>query len=310
MTITAPITPEEFSQILDLPEVIDKSTNRVNKPSKKKKPGLALAALVLFNKFQSQLMPKKAAKRYRVIFDTPLPMAAKPSQKTVLQQGEMDWLEFADGQRLPLYSFGNGPTILLVHGMSGRGSQMTDFIAPLTKAGYRAVICDLPAHGQADGKRAAFPDLARAIKKIGDHLGQLHGIIAHSNGCATTSFALSLGLQAGKVVYLAPPEDLKAHLYGMGRMLGFSKPVIALTEEMVVRDYGLPFEDVKGSNLAKNFTLPALFFHDEKDPLVPFNQSENILAKWRGAKLIKTRGLGHNRILIDPDVINATLKFL
>ena len=63
----------------------------------------------------------------------------------------MAWLESAErqdleleGKRLVAWSWGEGPTVLLVHGWEGRGSQMAAFAAPLAEAGFRAVAFDAP----------------------------------------------------------------------------------------------------------------------------------------------------------------------
>jgi pimeloyl-ACP methyl ester carboxylesterase len=262
------------------------------------------------NKLQSIVSTAAASRHLQKIFETPQPMRAKPDQMKTLQEGELTWLPYSKEGRLPLYSFGEGPTVLLVHGLSGRGSQLAEFVVPLTEAGYRAVICDLPAHGDADGKRISFPEIAKSIELIGNHLGSLHAIIAHSNGCATTSFALSNSLVADTLVFISPPEDLKAYLYGLGKYLGFNRSTIQHAEKTLARKYGLPFEAVRGSNIVKHFHQDALIFHDEKDPLVPIEQGLLIAKHWKSSRFVKTRGLGHNKIMKDPDVIKTAIAFI
>ena len=44
-----------------------------------------------------------------------------------------------------MYSWGSGPTVLLVHGWEGRGSQLSAFAPALVKAGFRVVAVDMPA---------------------------------------------------------------------------------------------------------------------------------------------------------------------
>jgi hypothetical protein len=48
-------------------------------------------------------------------------------------------VRFDHARRLPVYSWGSGPTILLAHGWSGRGSQLGAFVEPLVEQGFRLV---------------------------------------------------------------------------------------------------------------------------------------------------------------------------
>ena len=46
------------------------------------------------------------------------------------------------------------------------------------------------------------------------------------------------------------------------------------------------------------------------DPEVPFQSGAAIAAAWPGARLVETSGLGHNRVLRDPDSIARVVDFL
>ena len=50
--------------------------------------------------------------------------------------------------------------------------------------------------------------------------------------------------------------------------------------------------------------------HDLEDREVPLCEGERWARHWRGARLLDTRGLGHHRILGDPMVLDAILRFL
>jgi pimeloyl-ACP methyl ester carboxylesterase len=56
--------------------------------------------------------------------------------------------------------------------------------------------------------------------------------------------------------------------------------------------------------------LPALFLHDADDPVVPFEDTRRISAHMPNAVRIKTRGLGHYRILRDSRVVRAVVDFV
>ncbi len=53
-----------------------------------------------------------------------------------------------------------------------------------------------------------------------------------------------------------------------------------------------------------------LVIHDRDDPDVPVRDGIEIAAAWPGGRLVETTGLGHNRLLRDPDVIARAVAFL
>jgi pimeloyl-ACP methyl ester carboxylesterase len=55
---------------------------------------------------------------------------------------------------------------------------------------------------------------------------------------------------------------------------------------------------------------PLLVIHDREDKQIPFGMGKAIAAAWQGAELLSTRGLGHNRILRDPEVVRSAIDFI
>ena len=57
--------------------------------------------------------------------------------------------------------------------------------------------------------------------------------------------------------------------------------------------------------------LPSLLVvHDHDDKQIPFGQGLAIAERWAGAALVDTRGLGHQRILRDREIVELVLGFL
>ncbi|WP_369916216.1 hypothetical protein [Plantactinospora sp. KBS50] len=50
--------------------------------------------------------------------------------------------------------------------------------------------------------------------------------------------------------------------------------------------------------------------HDRDDAAVPYGDGVAIAAAWTGATLRATDGLGHHRLLRDPEVIAAVVDFV
>ena len=51
---------------------------------------------------------------------------------------------------------GEGSKTLLLHGWSGRGTQLYTFAETLQKEGMEVITFDMPAHGKSLGKKQTF----------------------------------------------------------------------------------------------------------------------------------------------------------
>src|SRR5882724_9402402 len=96
-----------------------------------------------------------------------------------------------DGPELAVWDWGDGRTVLLVHGWNGNGAQLSGFVAPLLRAGYYVAAPDLPAHGDSAGTRTNVRAMADALLRLGRRVGPVHAVIAHSLGAAASVIALA-----------------------------------------------------------------------------------------------------------------------
>jgi pimeloyl-ACP methyl ester carboxylesterase len=55
---------------------------------------------------------------------------------------------------------------------------------------------------------------------------------------------------------------------------------------------------------------PTLIFHDRRDKEVPYAEGVALAASWPTSEMISTEGLGHQRILRDPAVIDRAVEFV
>ena len=254
----------------------------------------------------SQVAPGLAARILEQLFLTPT-RHAPPAREEL-------WLQGARSRRLggiiPVHEWGEGPPVLLVHGWSGRGSQLGLFARTLASQGFRAVAFDAPAHGQAPGRLTGIPEFAATISRLAYELGPLHGVVAHSMGTAATTVAASRGVQLGRMVYVAPPADPLRYLQRAASAFGFSEPVVRRTKRRIEARFDFSLSEARVLDLAPRLEAPLLVVHDEGDRDVPFAEGEAIVARWQGAELLPTRDLGHRRILRDAEVAAAAVAFL
>lgn len=257
--------------------------------------------------------PGLASRALEHLFLRTRPRAIAPSEREWMERARKTLLPLPDSE-IPLYSWGAGRTVLLVHGWSGRASQLTPFVEPLVDRGYRVVAFDAPGHGEVfgkNGKRSSnLPEMASTIGRVLESLGAVHGVIAHSLGAAATSIILAARPAPHRLVYVASPEDPGDFLYRVADLLGFGPEVARRTQGRLEQRFEFRFDDARGRALASQIDRPLLIVHDRRDREVSYSEGERLAHSWSGARLRASEGLGHARILRDPQVIEDVVDFV
>ncbi len=245
-----------------------------------------------------------AEERFRTPWRTPPSRTAR----AVLAQGQQRFLELC-GERVAVWSWGEGPRVLLVHGWSGYGGQLTAFVAPLVAAGFSVVTFDAPGHGLSSGRTSSLPEVARLIQAVGHATGGPHALVAHSFGAAASALAFRNGLAVERAVFVAPAADPRKAVAFFSRELALPERAVARMVERLKERVG-PLEDYVVPGFAPSLKMPLRIFHDEGDEEVRVEAGEAIASAWPGATLVRTQGLGHHRILYTPAVVADAVRFL
>jgi len=237
----------------------------------------------------------------------------RTTRRSSPRRGEREVLESATGSRIAgmqVWSWGEGPIVLLVHGWNGRSTQLGGFISPLVARGYRVVAFDALGHGDSDGTQSSLPEFANCIRQVVDELGGVYAIVAHSLGGAATTYALAYGLDAERAVFISPPADPREFLKVFAAALGINDDVRERVRQRLERRLGVPMEEMRAQAIAPRMEIPLLVVHDRDDKEVPYSVGRCIASQWPSADLIITEGLGHQRILGDPNVRDAAVRFV
>lgn len=236
---------------------------------------------------KSELTSEEAYNR----FFTPVRRSPTAAEKIVIDQAEVSCLSsnLAD---VFLYSWGAGPTVLLVHGWGGCASQLSAFVSPLVDSGYRVLACDLPAHGQTAGEQTNAFEFAETLLAIAAEENKFQGIIAHSWGSAATIVAMTEREIAQRVVCLGTPCWLSSSVSTISKMLKLSTETDAAMRQLFEHRLGQNVWQRASMDLrATELSVPGLLFHDIKDRKVDYKESEAIAATWKNAELVLTSGL-------------------
>jgi pimeloyl-ACP methyl ester carboxylesterase len=207
---------------------------------------------------------------------------------------------------IAMFTIGTGPTVVLVHGWEADHVDMDAFVAPLLARGRRVVTFDLPAHGESSGERASLPDLAVALEDVIAAIGNVDAAIAHSVGCATTAVTLAAGAALQRVAFVSPPLRYAAFARFYAEQHGVEGDAIvaALAEAGV---------DVGPLDIRKNaaeIDVPLLILHSKDDRVCDSTNATKIADVWKNARVTFVDGLGHNRILRDPNVVASAVDFV
>lgn len=272
-----------------------------------------LLGIRLAYRFGSRLAPKRTVAHAALIFQTPLPSSRERAVHALTTMSARKEFVEIDGQRIATYVWGDPitqPYVLFAHGWSSMGLRWESWAPPLLAKGWAAVAFDQPGHGHSSGSLCTLPDFVRTLTGIGRHYGDAEGVIAHSLGGAAVTLALDDGWTARHVVLIAPAADPQAATRRFARFVRLADRLRPSLHEVLAERTGVAIDDLHIRHHAPKRTQSALIVHDSFDRDVPVEEGELYASLWPGATLLKTRRLGHRRIVDDPGVMAAVMAFL
>jgi pimeloyl-ACP methyl ester carboxylesterase len=202
--------------------------------------------------------------------------------------------------------------VLFIHGWAGRATQFRRFFKPLSAAGYRVVGFDGPAHGASDGTKTNLMEFEAVLHHLLAQEGIPACIIAHSFGGSAALYSIMNGLAVTRLINIGTPtigdEIIRTYL----RAINGSWKTGLFFKDYMVKTYGKSFDEFTAMHFVKHLphTLELLLVHDEDDHEVIIQHPEELIKIFPAAKLIRTKGLGHTRILKDDGVIAACVTFV
>lgn len=263
----------------------------------------------------SHVAPRLAGRMTFALFARPLGRSRpRPSEQELLAAARTGRIA-VNGKSVVTYVWGDGERpVLLVHGWSSRGSRFAGFITALRDKGYSPVTFDAPGHGDSQGRATTILEYREIIRQLHARHGDFEAVVAHSFGVLAAFFALRDGVVAHRIVGIGGVGSFDYLVDGFCAGLGLRD---RLKHELRRRIERLLFpgepEIWRRFNVMyrpEEVAVPVLLFHDQGDGMVPLAQSQ-VIAEAHGerARLVVTRGLGHRRILGDPEVVAEAVDF-
>jgi len=248
----------------------------------------------------------------KTLFTTPikykLPKRELEMDKNSIQ--ELLYIPSID-KKIMTYSYGNAPKkVLLVHGWSGRGTQLVKIADRMLEMDYSTISFDAPAHGKSPGKQTLMIEFIQSILEIDKKYGPFEFAIGHSLGSMSILNAVKQGLQVNKLVLVGSGDSVNDIVADFIKKLEL-KPLIGEKMKAIFeKKYNEEMENLSSYKAAENISIPALILHDKDDEDVPYTAGENIHKHLKNSQLIITKELGHRKILGDKKVIQHIANFL
>ncbi|WP_375433986.1 alpha/beta hydrolase [uncultured Hymenobacter sp.] len=278
-------------------------------------PGLKFLRLKL--RLQAAVSGEWAFRSVWRLFTTPRRLPVKAWEAAALAGAQPHSVQASSG-RVVYYEWNptGARTVLLVHGWEHRASFWGHMATGLVAAGYRVVALDAPAHGASDGRQATLVSFAGAVQVVADAIGPVYGVVAHSFGAACTvgvpvHFKQLDGSKLPRLVLMSAPSSTRNVAERFADLLCLPHSVVDRMGSFIQQRFNRNAESFSLIEAGRHLPVQqAMLLHDRHDLNVPFSDGEAIAANWPALDFRPTTGLGHNRIMRDPAVLEQVVEFL
>lgn len=237
----------------------------------------------------------------------PLP---QPAESALMKQAVR--VAFGNQQNLVAWSWGEGPKVVLVHGWGGRATQMAPLAQSLATCGFQVFVPEITGHGNSPGHSTSWRSFVADIVAFARALNSpIHAYVGHSAGALTAMVARAQGsIQAERYVCVAAPSFPYPPVVAVRRRLNPPQRVIERYERYLAAQLRADWHEMEACWAYRGLGQNLLLVHDRDDRFVEHNEVEKIAAACPGATVLKTTGLGHVRLLSEPQVLHAIERFL
>jgi pimeloyl-ACP methyl ester carboxylesterase len=285
-------------------------------PINKKKPVQVLLIpkyLLATGKILTAISPFFASRFAARLFLTPFRFKIPEREKEMEEKSTQEVVHVPSINRdIVVYHYGSNSKkkILLIHGWSGTGTQMAIIAKRLVEQGYSIISFDAPGHGKAPGKISMMPFFIKSIHHLEKEFGPFHAAIGHSLGGMSILKVVKDGVKLDKLVVIGTANSVTHITEDFAQNMKLNNKVAGKMKAYLDSKFGEDMDNYSGAISAEKVTIPTLVIHDEDDVDIPVNCAYEINESLINGELLITEGLGHRKILGDPEVINKITTFI
>lgn len=284
-------------------------TKKANNPTQSLKiPQFIILSSKLCALISTKLVTKYAAR----LFTTPIKHKV-PKRELEMDQKSIQKTIFVPAiqKNITVYQYGKSDRkILLVHGWSGRGTQLFKIADELLKNDYSTISFDAPAHGKSEGKTTIMSDFIFSILEIEKQYGPFEIAIGHSLGGMSVLNAIKDGLRVKKAIIIGSGDIVQDILDEFISKLGLKQKISNRLRDRFENKYQVKMDNFSAYRAAQKIEIPVLVIHDKDDPEVSVEAGINIHKNLKNGTLFLTEGLGHRKILGNQIVIKKLFDFI
>lgn len=283
------------------------SNKRKNKRNSQEIPQLILFTAKLFERISPSLATSFASK----LFITPIKHRIPKRELKMERESHQEKISIPGLEKqIHVYHYGKADRkVLLVHGWSGRGTQMSVIAEALLEKGFSTVSFDAPAHGKSPGSTTIMTEFISSIHELNRLYGPFEFAVGHSLGAMSIANAIKEGFPVKKVALIGSGDIVTDIIDEFIAKLKLKPQIGRKLQERFEKKFGLPMNSYSASEAAKKVDIPVLVIHDEEDDDVPVKAGINLHEHLKNSELVITKGLGHRKILGDEKVVQKCLEF-
>ena len=268
--------------------------------------------IILIGKLLQFISPELAARYVAKVFRSPLNFVP-PERELMMRKSAKNNLLSLDGiqKKVMVYTYGySKKKVLLVHGWSGRGTQLFSIADKILENKMMVISFDGPAHGLSPGSRTSLMEFIICIRQLEKEHGPFDAAVGHSFGGMALLNAVKEGLKLNKLVVIGTDNSIIEILKSSVKKFSL-KPII--TQKLIAlvnKRLSVNIENYSSQYVAKNVDIPTLVIHDSEDKYVDVRNAFAIRHSLKKGELIMTNGLGHHKILKDSATNRRIINFI
>ena len=284
-------------------------------PKKKQKQAQVIEipkAILLTAKFLQAVSPSLTTKFAAKLFTTPIRHKLPKRELHMERESVQKSILVPEIQKeIVVYEYGKSDKkVLLVHGWSGRGTQLVKIADELLKMGYMTISFDAPAHGKSKGNSSIMIEFIASILEIEKQYGPFEFAVGHSLGGMSVLNAIKQNLQVKKAVIIGSGDIIQDIIDDFICKLQLRPEYGIKLRNHFEAKFGGKMDDYSAYKAAEKTEIPVLVIHDKDDDDVSVKAAYNIQKHLKQSEIMITESLGHRKILGDETVIQKIREFI
>ena len=246
------------------------------------------------------------------LFITPVNFPIPKREQYMLKSAQKKRLQIPEIKKeIEILSYGySKKKVLLVHGWSGRSTQLFAFADKLLENGYMVISFDGPAHGKSTGRTTMMPEFLKTIEKINTTFGPFEAAIGHSFGATSLYNAAATFLGIKTFIAIGSGDRISDIISNFAKNLYLNEKSAKKIQLGLEKKWMIHVDDFSSSTVAKKIKIPVLVVHDIIDGDVPVSCAYRIRQNLEKGSLLITNGLGHTKILRNNEIVHKSIKFI